>query len=199
MPRPAHALPAEEVAQRLLSDLARGLGAEEAHARLAHHGPNELEQAEGVSAARILLEQLTAPMILLLAGAGVLSAALGDVTEAVVIFVVVALNAWIGFRQEYRAEKAMAALQAMATPPVSLVRDGSPQQLRGRSGEVEQRGLSRVEPQRLARCVDPVGGVDPLDGIELLEHVRVRVERHLRRVPGLASDVDHVVALRDQQ
>ena len=47
-------------------------------------------------------------MILLLAAAGVLSAALGDVTEAVVIFVVVVLNAWIGFRQEYRAEKAMA-------------------------------------------------------------------------------------------
>jgi hypothetical protein len=57
----------------------------------------------------------------LLAAAGVLSAALGDVTEAVVIFVVVVLNAWIGFRQEYRAEKSMAALQAMATPTVSLV------------------------------------------------------------------------------
>ena len=69
MPRPAHALPAEEVAQRLLSDLARGLGAEEAHARLAHHGPNELDQAEGVSTARILLDQLTAPMILLLIAA----------------------------------------------------------------------------------------------------------------------------------
>jgi Ca2+-transporting ATPase len=125
-------LPAHAVAQRLASDPARGLGAEEARARLAHHGPNELEQAEGVSAAGILLEQLTAPMILLLAGAGVLSAALGDETEAVVIFVVVALNAWIGFRQEYRAEKAMAALQAMATPTVSLVRDGSPQQLPAR-------------------------------------------------------------------
>jgi hypothetical protein len=71
MLRPAHALPAEDVAQRLLSDLGRGLGAEEARARLAHHGPNELEQVEGVSAARILLEHLTAPMILLLAGAGV--------------------------------------------------------------------------------------------------------------------------------
>jgi Ca2+-transporting ATPase len=126
--RPDHALPAEAVAQRMATDPARGLSGEEAGARLARHGPNELEQAEGVSAAQILLEQLTAPMILLLAGAGVLSAALGDVTEAVVIFVVVALNAWIGFRQEYRAEKAMAALQAMATPMVSLVRDGSPQQ-----------------------------------------------------------------------
>ena len=69
-------------------------------------------------------------MILLLAAAGVLSAALGDVTEAVVIFVVVVLNAWIGFRQEYRAEKAMAALQAMATPMVHVVRDGTPRESR---------------------------------------------------------------------
>ena len=50
----------------------------------------------------------------------------GDVTGVVVVFVVVELNAWIGFRQEYRAEKAMAALQAMATPTVHVVRDGTP-------------------------------------------------------------------------
>ncbi len=122
-------MPVEEVARRLGTDPARGLRAADVAGRLARHGPNELQAGAGVSPARILLAQLTAPMILLLAAAGVLSAALGDVTEAVVIFVVVALNAWIGFRQEYRAEKAMAALQAMATPTVVVVRDGRPQQL----------------------------------------------------------------------
>jgi Ca2+-transporting ATPase len=62
----------------------------------------------------------------------VLSGALGDVTEAIVIFVVVALNAWIGFSQEYRAEKAMASLQAMATPMVSVVRGGTAQEIAAR-------------------------------------------------------------------
>jgi Ca2+-transporting ATPase len=71
-------------------------------------------------------------MILLLAGAGVLSAALRDVTEAVVIFVVVVLNAWIGFRQEYRAETAMASLRAMATPTVNVVRDGTAREIPAR-------------------------------------------------------------------
>ena len=71
-------------------------------------------------------------MLLLLAAAGVLSGALGDVAEAIVIFVVVGLNAWIGFRQEYRAERAMTSLQAMATPMVRLLRDGATRELPAR-------------------------------------------------------------------
>jgi Ca2+-transporting ATPase len=117
-----HAVPARVVAERLATDAAAGLASDEAASRLAAYGANELEHGEQLSRARILLAQLTSPMILLLAVAGALSAALGDVTEAVVIFVVVVLNAWIGFRQEYRAEKAMAALQAMATPTAGLSR-----------------------------------------------------------------------------
>ena len=106
----------------------RGLSAPQVATRLVEHGPNELDQGQGVSPVRILLSQLTTPMILLLIAAGGLSGLLGDVTEAVVIGVVVLLNAWIGFRQEYRAEKAMASLQAMATPIVHVVRDGRPQE-----------------------------------------------------------------------
>jgi Ca2+-transporting ATPase len=131
-PHPDHATPAAAVAERFGSDPARGLSADDAAARLVKHGPNELDGGEGVSAARILLGQLTSPMILLLAAAGVLSGALCDVTEAIVIFVVVVLNAWIGFRQEYRAEKAMASLQAMATPMVSVVRGGTAQEIAAR-------------------------------------------------------------------
>ncbi len=131
-PQPDHAVTAALVAERLGSDVQRGLRAQDAAARLAEHGRNELDQAEKVSTGRILLGQLTTPMILLLIAAGVLSAALGDVTEAVVIGVVVLLNGWIGFRQEYRAEKAMASLQAMATPTVQVMRDGRPQQVDAR-------------------------------------------------------------------
>jgi Ca2+-transporting ATPase len=127
-----HALPAAAVAERLASDAAAGLASAEAASRLAAYGANELDRGEQLSPAGILLAQLTSPMILLLAAAGALSAALGDVTEAVVIFVVVALNAWIGFRQEYRAEKAMAALQAMATPMVHVVRDGTSREIPAR-------------------------------------------------------------------
>jgi len=127
-----HAVPAAVVAERLATDIAAGLASDVAASRLAVYGANELDRGEHLSPARILLAQLTSPMIVLLAAAGALSAALGDVTEAVVIFVVVVLNAWIGFRQEYRAEKAMAALQAMVTPMVRVVRDGSPREIQAR-------------------------------------------------------------------
>ena len=81
---------------------------------------------------QILLSQVTSPMVVLLAAAGILSAALGDVTEAIFIFVVVVVNAWIGFRQEYRAEKAMASLQALATPTVKVLRQGVTQEIAAR-------------------------------------------------------------------
>jgi Ca2+-transporting ATPase len=134
-----HAVEVDEVARELGSDPARGLEAVEATARLERYGANELQSAEGVRPGRILLGQLMSPMLLLLGAAGVLSGALGDVTEAMVIFVVVILNAWIGFRQEYRAERAMASLQAMATPMVRVLRDGATQELPARevvSGDV---------------------------------------------------------------
>ena len=127
-----HAAEVGEVARGLGTDPERGLGVAEAAARLAEHGPNELQAGDPVRPGTILLGQLTSPMILLLAAAGVLSAALGDVTEPIVILVVVVLNAWIGFRQEYRAERAMASLQAMTAPTVRVVRDAMTSELPAR-------------------------------------------------------------------
>jgi Ca2+-transporting ATPase len=127
-----HTLPADAVAARFDTDAARGLSAQVAAARLVEHGPNEVERGGGVSRAAIIVAQLTSPMIVLLAGAGALAAALGDVTEAIVIFVVVALNACIGYWQEYRAERAIAALAAMETPTASVVRGGSTAQIAAR-------------------------------------------------------------------
>jgi len=121
---PDHAIPAESVARRLDSDLTAGLGEERAAALLDRYGPNAIESGTEPRPLAILVEQLTSPMILMLIGAAIVSAALGDTTEAVVIAVVVALNAWIGFRQEYRAERAIASLQAIATPTAAVVRSG---------------------------------------------------------------------------
>lgn len=157
-------MPAAAVAERLATDAAAGLASDEAASRLTAHGANELHGGEQLSPAAILLAQLTSPMILLLVAAGALSAALGDVTEAVVIFVVVVLNAWIGFRQEYRAEQAMAALQAMATPMAHVVRDGTP-------GEVPARELVTGDLVRLE-----AGSRVPADG-RLVEAHALRVEQ----------------------
>jgi magnesium-transporting ATPase (P-type) len=122
---------ADEVAAALGSDVRRGLGAAEARARLARHGPNALEAAGRIPAWRRLLGQFADPLIYLLLGAVVVSlgawAAEGadDVPfDAIVIAVIVLLNGVLGYVQEARAEEAVAALQRMAVATATVVRDG---------------------------------------------------------------------------
>ena len=103
---------------------AEGLTSAEAARLLIEHGPNELRQAKGVSLWRILAGQFSGAMIWLLLGACVLSAALGELLDASAIAVIVVLNAIIGFAQEYRAQRAMSALQAMSAPRARVLRDG---------------------------------------------------------------------------
>ncbi len=91
-----------------------GLTPEQAAERLREVGPNELEDRGSKHPARILWEQLTAVMVVVLIGASLLSLALGKFLEAGTIGAIVILFALLGFFQEYRAERAIAALRAMA-------------------------------------------------------------------------------------
>ena len=101
-----------------------GLAATDASERLTRHGRNELVETGGTSPLRLLWEQLTAVMVLILIGASALSLVLGKLLEAGAIGLIVVLFALLGFVQEYRAEKAIAALRRMAVPTVRVIREG---------------------------------------------------------------------------
>ncbi|HEY6000764.1 MAG TPA: cation-translocating P-type ATPase [bacterium] len=103
-----------------------GLTAAEAASRLAGHGPNELVEKRRRTPLAIFLDQFRDFMILVLLAAALLAGALGEVADTVAILVIVVLNAVLGFVQEYRAEKAMAALRSMAAALATAVRDGVP-------------------------------------------------------------------------
>ena len=90
---------------------------------------NELVERGQISPWRILLSQFTELMVIILIIAAIVSLALGEVIDTVVIIAIVILNAAIGFSQEYRAEQAMAALRRMASPSARVVRDGGQQTL----------------------------------------------------------------------
>jgi Ca2+-transporting ATPase len=144
-----HTLPSTEVARALATDGLTGLSDAEAARRLTANGPNELVERGGRSPWRLLWEQLTAVMVLILIAAALLSLILGKYLEAGAIGAIVILFALLGFFQEYRAEKAIAALKKLAVPNVRVVRRSQPQEIPARdlvAGDVVQLEAGNVVP-----------------------------------------------------
>jgi Ca2+-transporting ATPase len=121
---PWHTRTSEEVLQQLGTNPNTGITSQVAEQRLKISGPNELEERGGRSPWRLLWEQFTATMVLILIAAGVISLFLQKWQEAIAIFAIVILFGLLGFIQEYRAERAMAALKKLAVPNVRVRRDG---------------------------------------------------------------------------
>ena len=136
-----------------------GLSAEEAATRLRQHGPNELRETISRPAWRMLLAQFIEPLILILVAAAVLSFFLGDLTEGIAILAIVLLFGVLGFLQEYRAEKAMAALKQLSSPTVRVRRDGGLRELPARDlvpGDFVMLEAGNLVPAdlRMVNCVN---------------------------------------------
>jgi len=102
-----------------------GLSTQEAKSRLQKYGLNELKEGKQKKAWQILLEQFQETMVLILIVAAIVSAFLGKETETIAIAAIVFLFAILGTIQEYKAEKAMAALKKLSVPIVKTIRDGA--------------------------------------------------------------------------
>ena len=117
-----HALPLASVLETLAVS-GEGLSAADADARLRRYGPNVVPEAASRPAWQRLLAQLNNILIYLLLGSATVTAVLGHLTDTLVILLVVAANAFIGFVQEGRAESAIAGLRRAVSPLASAVRD----------------------------------------------------------------------------
>ncbi|KAF0649916.1 cation-translocating P-type ATPase [Streptomyces fradiae] len=115
---------AAEVADLLGVDPAAGLSAAEARRRAADWGANELAEPARRPQWLRLLDQFRSWLIGILLGAAVLAGIIGDLRDAVVITVVLLVNALIGFLQERRAERSLEALRRMLVPTARVRRDG---------------------------------------------------------------------------
>jgi magnesium-transporting ATPase (P-type) len=125
--RPWHAVPTDELLAALGCDSAHGLDAAQLQAALARHGANVLPEVPPLPLWRRLLRQFQSPLIYILFAAAALAVALGHRSDALVILVVVAVNAAIGLLQEGRAERSMAALRRLSALRVRVLREGSEQ------------------------------------------------------------------------
>jgi Ca2+-transporting ATPase len=121
-------MPTAEVLQRL-DTRETGLSGTEAARRLALQGPNSLREGPGLRPVQLLLGQFKSVLIGILVAAGIISGLLGEWIDFTAILIIVVLNAVIGFFQEYRAERSIAALGRMTAPRATVRRDGHPASL----------------------------------------------------------------------
>lgn len=127
---PPHALGVDAVLDRLAASAA-GLSGDAADDRLATVGPNRLPEPKGRGPLIRFLAQFRNLLVLVLIGAAVVTAALGHWIDTQVILAVVVVNAVIGFVQEGKAERALAALRGMLAPRATVLRDGKRQTIAG--------------------------------------------------------------------
>jgi Ca2+-transporting ATPase len=170
--------PVADVAAALATSPA-GLDAATAGQRLAEHGPNQLADAHQKTIWQLVLHQLSDVMILVLLAAAGVSVLIGEAKSAYVILAIVVLNAIIGFVQEYRADKAMEALQKMAASHAQVLRDGQAQQVP--TADLVPGDVVRLE----------AGNVIPAD-VRFLETHALKVDES--SLTGESSNVEKSVA-----
>jgi Ca2+-transporting ATPase len=114
--------------EQVLSELkvgSEGLDEQEAQRRLEEYGYNELTEKKGITPLQIFLGQFKDIFVIMLLIATAISFAIGEIVDALVIAVIVILNAVVGFIQEYRSEKAMEAMKKLTAPKARVLRGGN--------------------------------------------------------------------------
>ena len=178
-----HQKTVEDVIKELKTSL-KGISSEEAQKRLLEYGPNELTEKKKKTAFMMFLDQFKDFMIIVLMIAAVISGFIGEPSDTIAVMVIVVLNAVIGFVQEYRAEKAMAALKRMASPSATVIRNGMPVTI----------AASEIVPGDMVNL--EAGGVIPAD-LRLTESAQLKVEE--AALTGESIPVEkHVSALHDE-
>lgn len=121
---PAYAADVEALRAHFETDLRQGLRGEQAAERLARHGYNQLEQGPPTPLWRKLARQFKDLVVWILIFAAIISGLMGDLVDTLAILAIVVLNGVIGFLQEEKAERALAALEQLSTPMAKVRRDG---------------------------------------------------------------------------
>ncbi len=179
-----HLLPTAEALQ-LTGSQPQGITTSEVQERQAKYGPNALQEKKQKPAWLMFIGQFKDLMILILAAAAIVSGLVGDVQDTVVILIIVALNAVVGFVQEYRAERAMEALKKMSAPSANVLRNGSIQQI----------PTAEIVPGDIVAL--DAGTMTPAD-LRLLEAHSLKIEE--ASLTGESQAVDKQIAeLHDEQ
>jgi len=152
------ALDAGAVAAAAETSAENGLSSEEAQRRLRKFGANELPKKRA-NAFELFLRQFTGPLVLILLAASVVSAFLGELTDAVIIIAIVAFSGIIGFVNEFRSEKTIEQLEKRISHKALVLRDGEKKEIDARHlvpGDVVFVAIGDIVPAdlRIISCND---------------------------------------------
>jgi len=113
----------KDITQYFNVDTSRGLSSKEVKARLEKFGPNQLKESKGRTVWDMFFNQFKEALVLILLISAIVSIFLGEVSDAIVIAVILVLNATLGVVQEFKAEKSLAALKKMTVPDALVIRN----------------------------------------------------------------------------
>ncbi len=165
----------DEVLKELEVNPVTGLTSEEVKVRLEKHGENKLKAKPKKSLISLFLSQLKDMLIYVLLAAAVITVVIGEYVDAIIIILVVVLNAVIGVAQEFKAEKAIEALQQMTTP-TSLVR---------RNGEIVEINSEEIVPGDIV--ILDAGRFIPAD-LRLIQSANLQIEESALTGESVPSD-----------
>lgn len=140
----------------------KGLTSQQATEKRKQFGINALPEKEGRSALAIYFSQFKNPLIYIISAAAIISVLLGEYSDAIIIAIVILLDSILGFFQEHRAERAVAALRRMLKPTAKVIRNG----------KIVELTATEIVPDDIVATVD--GDRIPADG-ELIEAVSLHI------------------------
>jgi Ca2+-transporting ATPase len=114
----------EEVVRYFKSDIEKGLDENEVQSAEKIYGNNVLKKTYSRSVFNILLSQFSSPLIMILIAAALVSFYLDQPRDGSILFIIIVLNAFIGFYQEWKAENILASLKKLVVNKCTVIRDG---------------------------------------------------------------------------
>lgn len=170
----------KETIEELSVSPQEGLSSEEAKKRLDKYGENKLATKAKKTVLQIFFSQLKDVMIFILIGAAIISAFMGEISDSIIILIVIFINAIVGTVQESKAEKALEALKKLTTPKAVVKRDG----------DLKEIPSEEVVPGDLV--ILDAGRYIPAD-LRLIESANLKIEESALTGESVPSDKDSSV------
>ena len=141
-PLPVNTAPTEMSVTDDAGEAELGLSGMEAAARLKAEGPNTLPHGQSRTFGRVVIETLREPMFALLLGAGLIYLILGDLWEALILFLFATTSVSIAVAQEARTERVLESLRDLTSPRALVIRDGVETRIPGARSRSRRSGHS---------------------------------------------------------